>query len=62
MMVGRTDPSNSDNLNGDGGWWASACARVYVCVYVYVRVRACVRACMRACMHACVRDVFAIIR
>ena len=30
VMVGRTDPSNSDNLNGDGGGWASACARVCV--------------------------------
>ena len=27
-MVGRTDPSNSDNLNGDGGGRASACACV----------------------------------
>ena len=43
-MVGRTNPSNSDNQNGDGG--GLVCARVYVC--------ACV------CVHACVRDVFAI--
>ena len=54
-MVGRTNPSNSDNLNGDSGWWASACARVCVCVCVRVCVCACVRACVRACVHACVR-------
>ena len=36
VMVGRDDPSNSDNLNGDGG----------VCV------RACVRACVRECVRA----------
>ena len=35
VMVGRTDPSNIDNLNGDGGVWVSVCARV------------CVRACVR---------------
>ena len=33
-MVGRTDPSNSDD-----GEWMCACARVCVCV--------CVRACVR---------------
>ena len=43
-MVGRIDPSNSDNQNGDGGGLVCACA----CVCTYV--------CMRACMH----DVFAI--
>ena len=41
VMVGCTDPSNSDNLNGDGG----GC----------VRVRECVCACV--CVHVCVRDV-----
>ena len=50
-MVGRTDPSNSDNQNGDGGGLVYACARV--CVHACVCL--CVRACMRACMHACVR-------
>ena len=35
--MGATDPSNRDNLNGDGGGWVSACARVSGCV------RACVR-------------------
>ena len=45
-MVGRTDPSNSDNQNGDGGGLVCACV--------------CVRACVHACMRACVRDVFAI--
>ena len=49
VMVGRPDPSNSDNLNGDGGGWVCACARVC----------ACVRVCERACVHECVRDVFA---
>ena len=42
VMVGRTDPSNSDNHNGDGGGLVSACARV--CVLACV----CVRVCMRA--------------
>ena len=46
VMVGRTDPSNSDNLNGDGGGWVSACVRLCA------RARACV--CVRACTHACV--------
>ena len=31
-MVGRTDPSNSDNQNGDGG--GLVCARVCVCMCV----------------------------
>ena len=46
--LGATDPSNSDNLNGDGG----------VCVYVRscARVCVCVRACMRACVRASVRE------
>ena len=44
VMVGRTDPSNSDNQNGDGGGLVCAYARVCVC----------------ACVRACVRDVFAI--
>ena len=48
VVVGRTDPSNSNNQNGDGG------GLVYsrVCVRAYVRAR--VRACVRACLHACV--------
>ena len=50
VMVGRTDPSNSDNQNGDGGGLVCACARVCMCACVHVR----------ACVHACVRDVFAI--
>ena len=37
-MVGRTDPSNSDNLKGEGG--------ELVCVCVCVCVCACVRACV----------------
>ena len=45
VMVGRTDPSNSNNQNGDGGG------------LVYSRVCVCVRAYARACMRACVRDV-----
>ena len=44
--LGATDPSNSDNLNGDGGGRGFACARV--CVYVCACVRACVHACVRA--------------
>ena len=48
VMGGRTDPSNSDNKNGDGGSLVLACASV------------CVRACVHACVRACVRDVFAI--
>ena len=44
-MVGRTDPSNSDNQNGDVG--VSVCASS-VCVCTGLSVR------------ACVRDVFAI--
>ena len=38
ILVGRTDPSNSDNQNGDGVSLVCAFARVCVCV--------------RACMHA----------
>ena len=38
--VERTDPSNSDNQNGDGGGLVCACSRV------------CARVCMRACMRA----------
>ena len=49
-MVGRTDPSNSDNLNGYGGGWVYACARVCPCV----------RWCVRACVHVCVREEFEI--
>ena len=44
VIVGRTDPSNSDNQNGDGGGLVCACARV----------------CVRVCVRSCVRDVFAI--
>ena len=46
-MVGRIDPSNSDNQNGDGGGLVCACERVCVC------------ACVCACEHACMR-AFAI--
>ena len=42
VMDGRTDPSNSDNQNGDSR--GLMCARVCVCACV----RACV--CVRACM------------
>ena len=45
-MFGRTDPSNSDHQNGDGGGFV--CARV------------CVRACVQASVRVCVRDVFVI--
>ena len=51
-MGGRTDPSNSDHQNGDGG--GLVCARVCVCVCV------CDCACARACVR--VRAVFKIIR
>ena len=37
VMVGHTDPSNSDNLNDDG-LWAGVCECACVCV--------------RACVHA----------
>ena len=47
VMVGRHDPSNSDNLNDDGGGRVRECVRMCVCV--------------RACVRACVRDVFAIL-
>ena len=43
VMVGHTNPSNSDKQNGDG------CGLVCACVC------ACVRACVRACLRACVR-------
>ena len=43
VMVGRTDPSNSDNQNGDGG--GLVCVRECVCV--------CARACMQVCMRVC---------
>ena len=46
VMIGCTDPSNSDNQNGDDG--GLLCARVRVCAHV------------RACVHACVHSVFAI--
>ena len=36
VMVGRTNPSNSDNQNGDGGGLVCACARV--CMHACVRV------------------------
>ena len=54
FMVGRTDPSNNDNQNSDGGGLVCACARVPVCV--------CAGMCagVRACVRACNRDVFAI--
>ena len=50
-MVARTDPSNCDNLNGDGGGWVCACARQCA------RVRVCVRACVREYVQACVMCV-----
>ena len=53
--LGATDPSNSDNLNGDGGVCVCACVRVCVCACVRVCVLACVRACVRACLLACLR-------
>ncbi len=34
----HTDPSNSDNLDGDGGGWARVCVRASVCVCAYMRV------------------------
>ena len=46
----HTDPSNSDNLDGDGGGWACACARARECVRVCFYVCVCVRACVRACV------------
>ena len=52
VMVGRTDPSTSDNLNGDGGGWVGECVCSTVCV--------CARACVCVCVHACVRGVIAI--
>ena len=45
-MAGRIDPSNSDNLNGDGGRCVQG---AQVCEGVCACVRACVHACMRAC-------------
>ena len=45
-MVGCTDPSHSDHLNG------GVCVCVCVCMSECVCARACV--CVRACMHACV--------
>ena len=33
VMVGHTDPSNSDNQTGDGGVLVRACARVCVCTH-----------------------------
>ena len=55
--LGAADPSNSENLNDDGGVFVCeyvnacvhACARACVCV----RVCACVRACACACVCAC---------
>ena len=41
VVVGRTDPSNSDNQNGDGG--GLVCAYAWVCLCVHA---ACVRACV----------------
>ena len=41
VMGGRTEPSNSDNQNGDGG--GLVCARVCVCTCVCAFVRTCVR-------------------
>ena len=55
---GVTDPSNSDNLNGDGGVWVCACARVGACARVCACVRVCVFVCV--CVCACLLDVFAI--
>ena len=43
-MVERTDPSNSDNQNGDGGGLVCACVCARVCVY--------------ACVHACVVAIY----
>ena len=49
VMVGRTDPSNSN-----GGGWVCACVRVCVCACVRVCVCACVRVCVCACVRVCV--------
>ena len=43
--MGASDPSNSDNMNGDSG--------VGVCMCVCVCVRACVRACVCVCVCVC---------
>ena len=53
VMVGRTDPSNSNSQNDDGG------GLVYSRVCVHACVRECVRACVRACVHACMRALCA---
>ena len=45
--MGASDPSNSHNLNGDGGVGLCMCACVYMCcMYVCVCVCACVCACV----------------
>ena len=44
-MVGRTDPLNSDNQNGDGGGM-----EVRVREFVCVRVCTCVHASLHACV------------
>ena len=43
--MGASDPSNSDNLNGDGGVGLCMRACVHVCMC------ACVHVCMCACVH-----------
>ena len=48
--LGATDPSNSENLNDDGGVFVCEC--VNACVHACARACACVRVC--ACMCACV--------
>ena len=41
VVVGRSDPSNSDSQNGDGGGLVCACARASMCALV----------CVCACVH-----------
>ena len=48
--LGATDPSNSENLNDDGGVFVCEC--VNACVHACARACACVRVC--ACGRACV--------
>ena len=53
--LGATDPSNSDNLNGEGGVCVRARIRMCVCVCVCVYACACVRVRVRVRVCVCVR-------